>query len=96
MKGESEAVKIYNMSDWQYKQITGKDYMECQSCDDEIGEGYLIVEIKDRRKLTLPPLWLTDEELDKIYKQVDTDTGQQCGSCLAMFLCSTNYTVNRV
>ena len=82
-------MKIYNMSDWQYKQITGKDYMECQSCDDEIGEGYLIVEIKGRRKLT-------DEELDKIYKQVDTDTGQQCGSCLAMFLCSTNYTVNRV
>ena len=32
-------------------------------------------------------------DLSEVDAQIDTDTGQQCSSCLAMFLSTTNWTV---
>jgi len=75
-------MKIYSYSKWQYdldnstEDIDSRDdAMECVSCDDEIGMGYVVADRWD------------------FYLQINTDKGQQCGNCLALFLSTTNHDI---
>jgi|TARA_Y100000034_G_scaffold33950_1_gene41606 hypothetical protein len=77
-------MKVFSLSSWQYELMTNSDVMECRSCGDEIGIAYVVANIKNTWKLT-------DDEFGEIQKLVNTDQGQQCNSCLAMFLSSTGY-----
>ena len=65
-------MKVFSYSKWQYDLLKDDDVMECVSCGDEIGIGYVRA---------------TDK--DKVVEQINTDEGQQCSNCLAMFLSTT-------
>ena len=65
-------MKVFSYSKWQYDLLKDDDVMECVTCGDEIGIGYVMAMYKER-----------------IAEQIDTDEGQRCGNCLAMFLSTT-------
>ena len=77
-------MKVFSYSQWQYDLLmneattgsTDEDVMECVSCGDEIGIGY--VRAMDK---------------DKVDDQINTDEGQRCSDCLAMFLSTTSHDV---
>ena len=69
-------MNIFSYSIWQYRSDQDNDVMECTTCGDETGIGYIIAH----------------NESD-ISDMVNTDRGQQCSSCLAMFLSTTKYDV---
>jgi len=69
-------MKVFSYSKWQYDLLKDDDVMECVTCGDEIGIGYVIG---------------IDEY--KIDDQINTDKGQQCSHCLAMFLTTTSYDI---
>ena len=77
-------MKVFSYSQWQYDLLmneattgsTDEDVMECVSCGDEIGIGY--VRAMDK---------------DKVDDQINTDEGQQCSNCLAMFLSTTSHDI---
>ena len=69
-------MKVFSYSKWQYELEKDDDVMECATCGDEMGIGYVIADTED-----------------EITNLINTDRGQQCSSCLAMFLSTTNHSV---
>ena len=65
-------MKVFSYSKWQYDLLKDDDVMECVTCGDEIGIGYVKAMYKER-----------------VVEQINTDEGQQCSNCLAMFLSTT-------
>ena len=69
-------MQVFSYSKWQYELEKDDDVMECVTCGDEMGIGYVIAD--------------TEDEVDSL---INTDRGQQCSACLAMFLSTTNHSV---
>ena len=65
-------MKVFSYSKWRYDLLKDDDVMECVTCSDEIGIGYVIAIYEY-----------------KVDDQINTDKGQQCSNCLAMFLSTT-------
>ncbi len=83
-------MKVFSYSKWQYElekdwayiygyqeaKPKSDDVMECSTCGDEMGIGYIIADTED-----------------EVTNLINTDRGQQCSACLAMFLSTTNHSV---
>jgi len=69
-------MKVFSYSQWKYELEKDDDVMECATCGDEMGIGYVIADTED-----------------EVTNLINTDRGQQCSACLAMFLSTTNHDV---
>ena len=69
-------MKVFSYSKWRYDLLKDDDVMECVTCSDEIGIGYVRAMDKER-----------------VVEQINTDEGQQCSNCLAMFLSTTSHDI---